>query len=202
MSLDEVLGDLKAPFDAFWRAIRRLLSGPAKPSIQTSLPLILHQLQVTMPVRHTQSRSEAMAFHVEAGHEVSFSKTVSETDVYMFAGITGDLAPNHVDAVYMANSSYGRRIAHGALLIGYMSTTSTMAITHVRAPDETPVSLGYDRVRFLKPVFLDDTITVTYRIAAVDEARRRSGADIEVHNQDGELVAVAQHILKWVSNGA
>lgn len=146
--------------------------------------------------------SKLMSFHVEIGHEVSFSKTVGETDVYMFAGITGDLSPNHVDKVYMAKSSYGRRIAHGALLIGYMSTTSTMAIAHVRAADETPVSLGYDRVRFLKAVFLDDTITVTYRIAAIDEARRRSVADIEIHNQDGELVAVAQHILKWVANAA
>ena len=44
--------------------------------------------------------------------------------------------------------------------------------------NETPVSLGYDRVRFLKAVFLNDTITVTYRIAAIDEARRRSIADI------------------------
>ncbi|MGI9490830.1 MAG: MaoC/PaaZ C-terminal domain-containing protein, partial [Geminicoccaceae bacterium] len=86
-----------------------------------------------------------MSLHVKVGHEVSFSKTVGETDVYMFAGITGDLSPNHVDAVYMAKSSYGQRMAHGALLIGYMSTTSTMAIAHVRAVDETPVSLGYDR---------------------------------------------------------
>jgi acyl dehydratase len=100
----------------------------------------------------------------------------------------------------MAKSGYGRRIAHGALLIGYMSTTSTMAIAHVRATDETPVSLGYDRVRFLKAVFLDDTITVTYRIVSIDDARRRSVSDIEVHNQHGELVAVAQHILKWVPN--
>jgi acyl dehydratase len=83
-----------------------------------------------------------------------------------------------------------------------MSTTSTMAIAHVGAADETPVSLGYDRVRFLKAVFIGDTITVTYKVAAIDEARRRSNADIHVHNQDGELVAVAKHILKWVANEA
>ena len=80
-----------------------------------------------------------MSFHVEVGHEVSFSKTVGETDVYLFAGITGDLAPNHVDAVYMAKSSYGRRIAHGALLIGYMSTTSTK---------RSPMSAWKTRLRF------------------------------------------------------
>jgi len=141
-----------------------------------------------------------MSFHVEIGHEVSFSKTVGETDVYMFAGITGDLAPNHVDEVFMAKSSYGRRIAHGALLIGYMSTASTMAVSHARPEGETAVSLGYDRVRFLKAVFLGDTITVTYRIASIDKTRRRSSADIEVRNQHGDLVAIAQHILKWVAN--
>ena len=62
------------------------------------------------------------------------------------------------------------------------------------------MSLGYDRVRFLKAVFLGDTITVTYRITDTDAARRRSSSAIEVHNQHGELVAVATHILKWVPN--
>jgi acyl dehydratase len=141
-----------------------------------------------------------MPFHVEIGHEVSFSKTVGETDVYLFAGITGDLAPNHVDEIYMQKSAYGRRIAHGALLIGFMSTTSTMAVANVGATDETPVSLGYDGVRFLKAVFIGDTITVTYKVADIDETRRRSTAEIQVHNQDGDLVAVAEHILKWVPN--
>jgi acyl dehydratase len=59
-------------------------------------------------------------FYVNIGDSVSFSKTVGESDVYLFAGITGDLAPNHVNEEYMKKSSYGRRMAHGALLIGYM----------------------------------------------------------------------------------
>ena len=67
-------------------------------------------------------------FYVAVGDEVTFSKTVAESDVYLFAGITGDLAPNHVDAEYMKRSAYGRRIAHGALLVGYMSTASTRII--------------------------------------------------------------------------
>ena len=139
-------------------------------------------------------------FYVTVGEQVSFSKTVSESDVYLFAGITGDLAPNHVNKAYMERSGYGRLMAHGALLVGYMSTTSTMAIAHTRDADETPVSLGYDRIRFLLPVFLGDTITVQYTIKAIDVERRRSTADVEVRNQQDELVAVAQHILKWVPN--
>ena len=96
-------------------------------------------------------------------------------DVYLFAGITGDLSPNHVNKSYMEKSSYGRLQAHGALLVGYMSTASTLAIAHAReGADETPVSLGYDRIRFLAPVYFGDTITVDYTIAAIDEERRRS----------------------------
>ena len=141
------------------------------------------------------------SFHVDIGDSVRFSKTVGEIDVYLFAGITGDLAPNHVDEEYMKRSSYGARIAHGALLIGYMSTASSMAIAGSRTSDEeTPVSLGYDRIRFLAPVFLGDTITVHYEIVSIDEARRRSVSDIRVVNQAGTLVAVGQHILKWVAN--
>ncbi len=141
------------------------------------------------------------SFYVDVGDSVTFSKTVGESDVYLFAGITGDLAPNHVDEEYMKRSSYGTRIAHGALLVGYMSTASSMAIADSRSGgEETPVSLGYDRIRFLAPVFLGDTITVRYEIASIDEERRRSVSEIRVTNQSGELVAVAQHILKWVPN--
>lgn len=145
-----------------------------------------------------------MSFHVAVGDRVSFSKTVGESDVYLFAGITGDFSGNHVDEEYMKASSYGRRIAHGALMVGFMSTTSTLMIdrTQSTAADrtETPVSLGYDRVRFLGPVFLGDTVTVTYEIVEIDPERRRSRSKIEVKNQDGGLVAVAEHILKWVPN--
>lgn len=140
-------------------------------------------------------------FHVAVGDGSTFSKTVGESDVYLFAGITGDLSPNHVDKLYMEKSSYGRLQAHGALMVGFMSTASTLAIAKTRKDaHETPVSLGYDRVRFLAPVYFGDTITVGYTINAIDVERRRSTADIRVTNQDGTLVAVAQHILKWVKN--
>ena len=106
------------------------------------------------------------------------------------------------DRVQEVETAIGERLqAHGALMVGFMSTASTLAIAGTRADaDETPVSLGYDRIRFLAPVYFGDTVTVDYRVAAVDEARRRSTADIRVTNQDGVLVAVGQHILKWVRN--
>ena len=139
-------------------------------------------------------------FYLKIGDTTSFTKTVSERDVYQFAGITGDFSPNHVNKAYMEKSSYGRLMAHGALIVGFMSTVSTQIIAHSREAEETPVSVGYDKVRFLKPVFLGDTITVAYTVSEIDVVRRRSTAGIEVTNQNDELVAVASHILQWVPN--
>ena len=139
-------------------------------------------------------------FYVKVGDSASFTKTVSESDVYQFAGLTGDFSPNHINKVYMEKSSYGRLMAHGALLVGFMSTVSTMAIAHCRDAEETPVAVGYDRIRFLKPVFLGDTVSTVYRISEIDIERRRSTAQIEVTNQDTDLVAVGSHILQWVPN--
>ena len=139
-------------------------------------------------------------FYLKIGDTTSFTKTVSESDVYQFAGITGDFSPNHVNKAYMEKSSFGRLMAHGALIVGFMSTVSTQIIAHSREAEETPVSVGYDKVRFLKPVFLGDTITVAYTVSEIDVVRRRSTAGIEVTNQNDELVAVASHILQWVPN--
>ena len=149
-----------------------------------------------------RNRAERMSeFYVTVGDTTSFTKTVGEHDVYSFAGISGDFAPNHVNKAYMEKSSYGRLIAHGALLVGYMSTCSTqMAMGSRVDASVTGVSLGYDRMRFLAPVFFGDTITVSYTIASIDREKLRATADIKIINQDGTLVAVATHLLKWVRN--
>ena len=150
----------------------------------------------------TSSQTGAPDFYLSVGDNCSFSKTISEADVYTFAGVTGDFSPNHVNAQFMATSAYGQRVAHGALLVGLMSTTSTMMVSRSRSlqgPPETPVALGYDRLRFLRPVFFGDTITVVYTVSSVDAVRRRTTADIQVMNQRDELVCAAVGLLKWVA---
>lgn len=138
---------------------------------------------------------------VAVGQHYTFSKTVGETDVTLFAGLTGDFSDTHINEQYMrSRSNLGGRIAHGALLVGYMSTASTLSIAHVIHQDgltDFPVSAGYDRVRFLKPVRLGDTITVHYTVASIDRERGRSTAKVEVRNDKGELVAAAEHIMRW-----
>jgi 3-hydroxybutyryl-CoA dehydratase len=138
---------------------------------------------------------------VEVGQSYRFAKTVGETDVVLFAGITGDFSDTHINDQYMKErSNLGGRIAHGALIIGYMSTVSTISIAHVihqEGLSDFPVSAGYDKLRFLRPVPLGDTITVHYTVASVDRERGRSVAKVEAMNQRGELVAVAEHIMRW-----
>jgi 3-hydroxybutyryl-CoA dehydratase len=140
-----------------------------------------------------------MSVPLALGARAVFRKTVSESDVYLFAGITGDLHANHVDEATMRRSPYGGRIAHGALLVGYMSAASTRIVSHM-PPDSPvmPVSLGYDRIRFLKGVRLGDTIEVRYVIDVIDAERSRSEAAIEIVNEAGEIVCAARHILKFV----
>jgi acyl dehydratase len=132
---------------------------------------------------------------IAIGLRTTFSKTVSESDVYLYAGITGDLDPNHVDEEYARKTSLGHRVAHGTLILGYTSAASTQILKDFERP---MVSVGYDRVRFLKPVYFGDTITVDYEIESVERERERTIAKIEVKNQKGELVAVATHIMQLV----
>ncbi len=140
----------------------------------------------------------------QEGRSVSFVKTITENAINLFAEITGDFSPNHVDEEYMKDSIYGKRIAHGALLVGYMSTTSTIIVEKYPAEDKnsTAVSLGYDRIRFIKPVFINDKITIRYTVEKIDQESKRSYSNIKITNQNNELVAVATHILKWVPNPA
>ena len=132
---------------------------------------------------------------INVGLSTRFSKTVSESDVYLFAGITGDLDPNHVDEEYCKRTSLGHRVVHGALIVGYMSAASTRILEDFERP---MVSVGYDRIRFIKPVYLGDTINIEYVITSLDRERERITSKVEVKNQQGELVCVADHIMQLV----
>lgn len=133
----------------------------------------------------------------EVGMEVSFTKTIGEYDVYGFAGVSGDFSPNHVDDEYMSRTRYGQRIAHGVLTMALMSTCSSKLIESLGNPPT--VSYGYNRVRFIKPVFIGDTLTARYRVASVEDGGNKSFSEVTVTNQRGETVSVATHILKRVA---
>jgi acyl dehydratase len=132
---------------------------------------------------------------IKVGLKTRVTKTVSESDVYLFAGITGDFDPNHVDEEYTKKTSLGHRVAHGALIVGYTSAASTKILEDFERP---MVSVGYDRIRFLKPVYFGDTLTIDYVIESIDREKERTIAKIEVKNQKDELVAVLTHIMQLV----
>ena len=136
------------------------------------------------------------------GETATFAKTITETDLVLFSGLTGDFDPIHVNEAYARTTPFGKRIAHGALVMGLLSTTASMMSRRSveRGSTATSVSLGYDRIRFLKPVFIGDTLTARYEIEAIDEEALRSRSKVEVSNQDGELCLVGIHIMKWVAN--
>jgi acyl dehydratase len=133
----------------------------------------------------------------QVGDTCSYTKTISESDVYLFAGITGDFSQMHMNEEFMKTTPYKTRIVHGVLTFALASTASTLI--QVQAKAEIPsVSYGYDRLRFVKPVFFGDTLTAKYTISEIDNENLKSYAKVEVFNQKGELCTVAQHILKFI----
>jgi acyl dehydratase len=135
------------------------------------------------------------------GDHAEFSKTITADDIDMFSKISGDNDPVHVDEAYAAKTAFGRRIAHGALVMGLSSTTASMMSRRSveRGATGTPVSAGYDRIRFIRPVFIGDVLTARYVVKEVDDAAGRTRSRVEITNQDGALCVVATHILAWVN---
>jgi acyl dehydratase len=123
----------------------------------------------------------------------TIGRTITEADIVIHAGQTGDFFPHHMDAEWAATQPFGRRIAHGTLV---MSVAVGMT-----AGDINPQSMsyGYDRVRFVRPVFIGDTITVTAEITGIrDHPRSPSRGYVDelvtVLNQNEETVLVLTHV--------
>ena len=133
----------------------------------------------------------------KAGDTVSFSKTISESDVYLFAGITGDLYEIHVNKQFAEKTPMGRQIAHGVLSLGLASTVATN-IQKKYDYWASAVLYGYDKVRFTKPVFFGDTLTATQTVTEFDEATGKMVSKVEIINQSGETVLAAQCLQKFV----
>lgn len=130
----------------------------------------------------------------EIGHaRQTTGRTITEADIVLHAGQTGDFFPHHMDAAWCATQDFGQRIAHGTLVfsVGIGLTASTI--------NPRAMSYGYDRMRFVKPVFIGDTI---YSRAEITEKRphpKRNGHGIAVEtvtitNQRQETVLVCDHL--------
>ena len=119
---------------------------------------------------------------LQIGDSASFSKTMSETDIYGFAGITGDMNPAHVDAVTAAEGMFKQRIAHGMLSASFISTVLAMKL-----PGPGTIYLGQD-LQFRAPVFIGDTVTARVECIEKIEARKWAKFKTTCTNQDGKVV--------------
>jgi acyl dehydratase len=122
------------------------------------------------------------------------ARTITETDIVVHAGHTGDFFPHHVDEEFCKTQPFGRRIAHGTMTfaIGIGLTASKI--------NPAAMTYGYDRLRFMKPVHIGDTIhtRVTIGDKQPDPKRPTHGRvieKVEVLNQRGETVMACEHIL-------
>ena len=120
-------------------------------------------------------------------------RTLTETDIVLHAGQTGDFYPHHMDAEWCKTQDFQQRIAHGTLIFS-MAVGMTAGVINPEA-----FSYGYDRLRFIKPVFIGDTIRVRVTIKDKREHNKPGHGVVsellEVTNQRGETVLVCEHLL-------
>ncbi|MCL1917509.1 MAG: MaoC family dehydratase [Peptococcaceae bacterium] len=119
---------------------------------------------------------------LEIGQKASFSKTVTETDVYLFAGVTGDINPAHVNEEYAKNTMFKGRIAHGMLSAGFIS-----AVLAMNLPGPGTIYIA-QTLKFRAPVRFGDTITATVEVLEKNEEKNRVILKTVCSNQDNKVV--------------
>lgn len=123
------------------------------------------------------------------GEQASFSKTISESDIYNFAGVTGDMNPMHINQEYAATTSFGKRIAHGILAVGFISN-----VLGTQLPGTGVIYLE-QKVKFLKPVAIGDTVTATVEVTKIDESKNLVWLRTYCTNQKKETVVDGEALM-------
>ena len=126
---------------------------------------------------------------IKVGDAAEFTKTVSESDVYLFAGVTGDLNPAHVNEAYAKNTFFKGRIAHGMLSAGFIS-----AILGTKLPGPGTIYLRQE-LNFLAPVLFGDTITARAEAVEVITEKNRVRFKTTCRNQDGKIVLDGEAVV-------
>ncbi len=125
----------------------------------------------------------------QVGQSASFTKTITETDVYLFAGITGDLNPAHLDETYASGTRFQHRIAHGMLSAGLIS-----AVLGTRLPGPGSIYMN-QTLKFLAPVYLGDTLTATATVKELIPEKNRAVLTTEVVNQKSVVVTTGEALM-------
>ncbi|NPV91148.1 MAG: MaoC family dehydratase [Firmicutes bacterium] len=125
------------------------------------------------------------------GDRANVSKTISETDVYLFAGITGDFNPVHVNSEYAKDTQFSKRIAHGVLSVGLIST-----VLGTRLPGPGSIYLN-QTVSFLAPVYVGDTITAEVEVIEKMPEKSRVKLRTTCYNQTGKNILQGEAIVAF-----
>lgn len=137
----------------------------------------------------------------EVGFTATFAKTVSEADVYLFAGISGDMNRVHLNHQYMSNTDIGQRVAHGMLTFSIASAAETELLNakfqDMEEAGISYLSAGYEHVRFIKPVLFGDTLNVEYKLIEVNQETKKTVGRLTVTNQLDQVVLVGDHLMKF-----
>ena len=123
------------------------------------------------------------------GQSESFSKTITEADIVLFGGISGDLNPAHFNEVVMKDSFFKGRIAHGMFTASFLSTVIGMYL-----PGPGTIYMKQD-LKFLAPVRFNDTVTATCSVKEIIKEKNRVILDCKVTNQDGVDVIVGEAMV-------
>ena len=126
---------------------------------------------------------------LKEGQRASFSKTVSEFDVYMFAGISGDFNPAHINQVYAEQMAFKTRIAHGMLSAGFISS-----VLGNQLPGPGTIYISQS-MTFLAPVAIGDTITATAEVVEIIAEKKRVRLKTICTNQEGKEVLTGEAMV-------
>lgn len=119
---------------------------------------------------------------LKLGDRAEFAKTVSESDIYLYAGITGDLNPAHVNEAYAEKTFFKTRIAHGMLIAGFIST-----VLGNQLPGHGTIYLRQE-LDFLAPVHVGDTITAQVEVVEIITEKKQARFKTTCINQEGAKV--------------
>ncbi|WP_017378605.1 MaoC family dehydratase [Paenisporosarcina sp. TG-14] len=128
-------------------------------------------------------------YDLKIGDKASLSKTISESDIYQFAGITGDFNPLHVDAEYAKKSIFSERIAHGILTAGFISSVLAMKL-----PGSDTIYLSQNLI-FRAPVRIGDTVIAEVEIIEKRDEKKIIRLRTQVRNQRDEIVIDGEAIV-------
>jgi acyl dehydratase len=156
----------------------------------TKVEIINGKPAIRIPDKHRSDLDNPQTWNLlEIGDTCTYRRTVTDADVALFAGATGDTNPYHFDDVYASKGRFKRRIAHGMLVTGYISTVLGTIL-----PGPGTIYLS-QTLKFRNPVYIGDTITAIAEVLNIKENKPIVTLKTNCINQNGETVVEGEAVV-------